>query len=383
VQVNKTNVVQQWAERAQKGQKVNTEKDVPLQYADFKDIFSEKAAKHFPPERDDNHKINFTDDALKTFPCKIYPISKPKMEFLCTWVCKNLEKKFIRESKLLYACLTFFIKKKNGDYCIIKDYQQLNQFTVLGATPLLLITLLIEKLHGKTLFTKFDIQSGYHNIRIKEGDQYKAGFKTSKGQFEPMVINFGLQNTLETFQRVMNKLLCKVKAKYGDNIMAYMDDLIIATKADLAYHQEVVCAVLAALKKHSFFLKPEKCKFGWTKVEYLEVLLEGNTVSPDPSKVMGLQEWPTELKNVSQVQSTLGVLRYQHAFIKDFTKIAKPLTSLLKKGAHFFWDDSCSQAIKELVHCITSWPVLIHPDPCKPFELEVNASNYATGAILF
>jgi hypothetical protein len=192
VQVNKTNMVQQWAEKAQKGQKVNTEKDVPLQYLDFKDIFSEEVAKRFPPERDDNHKINFTNDALKTFPCKIYPILKPETEFLYTWVHENLEKKFIRESKSPYTCPTFFIKKKNGDYCIIQDYWQLNQFMVPNAMPLPLITSLIEKLHGKTLFTKFDIQSGYHNIWIKDGDQHKAGFKTSEGQFKLMVMNFGL-----------------------------------------------------------------------------------------------------------------------------------------------------------------------------------------------
>jgi reverse transcriptase-like protein len=213
------------------------------------------------------------------------------------------------------------------------------------AMPLPLITSLIKKLHGKTLFTKFDIWSEYHNIWIKDGDQHKAGFKTSEGQFEPMVMNFGLWNAPGTFQRVMNKLLRKVKAKYGDNIMAYMNNLIIATKADLAYHQEVIHVVLEALKKHFFFLKPEKCEFEQIKVEYLGFLLKGNTISSDLSKVMGLQEWPTELKNVSQVRSTLGILGYQHAFIKDFTKIARPLTSLLKKGVHFFWDASCSHTI--------------------------------------
>jgi hypothetical protein len=163
-------MVQQWAEKAQKGQIVNTEKDVLLQYIDFKDVFSEEAAKCFPSKRDNNHKINLTNNTPKTFPCKIYPILKPKTEFLHTWVHKNLEKKFIRELKSPYACPMFFIKKKNGDYCIIQDYWQLNQFTVPDATPLPLITLLIEKLHGKTLFTKFDIQSGYHNIWIKDSD---------------------------------------------------------------------------------------------------------------------------------------------------------------------------------------------------------------------
>jgi reverse transcriptase-like protein len=209
---------------------VNTKKDILLQYTDFKDIFSKEAAKCFPLKRDDDHKINFTNDVPKTFSCKIYPILKPEMEFLCTWVHKNLEKNFIREFKSPYACPTFFIKKKNEDYCIIQDYRQLNQFTVPDATPLPLITLLIEKLHGKTLFTKFDIWSGYHNIQIKDDNQHKAGFKTPEGQFKPMVMNFGLWNASGTFQRVMNKLLCKVKAKYRDNVMAYMDDLIIATK---------------------------------------------------------------------------------------------------------------------------------------------------------
>jgi hypothetical protein len=143
---------------------VNTKKDILPQYADFKDIFSKGAAKCFLPERDNDHKINFTNDVLKTFPCKIYLILKPKTEFLYTCVHENLKKNFIKESKLPYACPTFFIKKKNEDYYIIQDYWQLNQFTVLNAMPLPLITLLIEKLHEKTLFTKFDIWSEYYNI---------------------------------------------------------------------------------------------------------------------------------------------------------------------------------------------------------------------------
>ncbi len=106
--------------------------------------------------------------------------------------------------------------------------------------------------------------------------------------------------------------------------------------------------VLEALRKHSF-LKPEKCKFEKEEVKYLGVLLKGDTVSPYPSKVEGLKEWPTTLKSISQVYSTLGVLGYQRAFIKDFTKIAKPLTSLLKKGTCFLWNDACTQAIKELI----------------------------------
>ena len=136
-------------------------------------------------------------------------------------------------------------------------------------SPLPLIGSIFEKLHGCTLFTKFDIQWGYHNIRIREGDQEKAAFKTTVGQYEPMVMNFGLRNAPATFQRLMNQVIRPVKAKYGEDVQVYMDDIIIATRNDLGYHRDVVCTVLEAMRGTSLFLKPEKCEFEKEQVEYL------------------------------------------------------------------------------------------------------------------
>src|SRR6266576_2330384 len=162
-----------------------------------------------------------------------------------------------------------------------------------------------------------------------------------------------------------------------------MDDILIATKDDLTYHREVVNTVLCTMKDNSLFLKLEKCEFEKHHIEYLGILLEKGTVQPDPSKIAGLREWPTKLKSVKEVRSTLGVLGYQHTFIPGFSHIARPLTELLRKDKNFEWTDQCTQAVKELIQLVTTHPVLVHPNPNKIFELEVDASNYATGAILF
>ena len=205
--INKTNMAQQWAEAAYKGKEVMTASTIPEQYKEYNEVFSKEAACHFPPTRKDNYAINFKEGTLDTFSCKIYPISTPETNFLRDWIDENLQKNFICKSKSPYASPMFLIKKKNRDYQVIQDYRTLNTWTVPDMSPLPLIIPLIEKLHERTLFTKFDIQWGYHNIWICEGDQQKGAFKTPLGQYEPMVINFSLRNTPTTFQRMINKLL--------------------------------------------------------------------------------------------------------------------------------------------------------------------------------
>jgi hypothetical protein len=137
------------------------------------------------------------------------------------------------------------------------------------------------------------------------------------------------------------------------------------------------------MRKESFFLKAAKCEFEKRRVEYLGLILDRNTIKPDPVKVNGLKEWPRRLKTVTEVRSTLGLLNYHRAFVPGFSHIVKPLTQLLKKGCKFEWTEACTKALDRIVNILTSEPVLTHPDLEKPFELEVDASDYATGAILF
>jgi hypothetical protein len=137
------------------------------------------------------------------------------------------------------------------------------------------------------------------------------------------------------------------------------------------------------MRKESFFLKAAKCEFEKQRVEYLGLILDGNTIKPDPVKVNGLKEWPRMLKTVTEVCSTLGLLNYHRAFVPGFSHIVKPLTQLLKKNIKFIWTEACTKALDRIINILTTEPVLTHPDPEKPFELEVDASDYATGAILF
>jgi hypothetical protein len=162
-----------------------------------------------------------------------------------------------------------------------------------------------------------------------------------------------------------------------------MDDILIATLNDLPRHQQIVREVLDIMRKELFFLKAAKYKFEKQRVEYLGLILDGNTIKPDPFKVNGLKAWPHTLKTVSEVRSTLGLLNYHRTFVPGFSHIVKPLTQLLKKNVKFVWMEICMKALDRIINILTTKPVLTHSDPKKPFKLEVDASDYATGAILF
>src|SRR5260370_977722 len=171
----------------------------------------------------------------------------------------QFKKGYIRLSKSPYSSPFFFIKKKDGKLRPVQDYRKLNEWTVQNKYPLPLIKELITKLLNKTWFTKFDIRWGYNNVRIKDGDQWKAAFKTNKGLFEPMVMFFGLTNSPATFQTMMDDIFrSEIALGY---IIIYMDDILIATQGDLKDHQKHVAYILNVLQQHDLYLKPEKCSF--------------------------------------------------------------------------------------------------------------------------
>jgi RNase H-like domain found in reverse transcriptase len=136
------------------------------------------------------------------------------------------------------------------------------------------------------------------------------------------------------------------------------------------------------LEAESFFLKPSKCKFECASIDYLGIVVSNGAISIDPTKHNGLATWPKQLSMVKQVHSTLGVFGYQCPFIWGFADIAKPLMELTKKDTPFTWTPCCTAAIQQLKAIILSDPVLQQPNPNHPYTLEVNASQYATGAIL-
>jgi len=222
-----------------------------------------------------------------------------------------------------------------------------------------LISELIYDLAEKRLFSKFDIHWGYNNIRIKEGNKYKATFKTSKGLFELTVMFFGLTNSPTTFQTMMDDIFQEEVAQGWLRI--YMDDMIIATEDDDILHELCVNHILDKLEKFDLFRKPEKCKFHQQEIEYLSVLISNGSVKIDPVKVQGISEWPTP-QTIKDVQSFLGFCNFYWAFIKNFSDIAHPLNDLTQKNEQFIWSPEHNAAFLCPKEVCSNYPVLHTPD---------------------
>jgi hypothetical protein len=362
---------------------------IPDEYKEFRKVFSEEESKRFPPRQSCDHAIEFKPGAPDAIECKIYPMTRVKDEALDLFIDEQLEKRYICPSKSQYASSFFFIKKKDGKLRPVQDYRRINAWTVCNQYPLPLIGDLIRNLDGAIIFTKFDIRQGYNNIRIREGDEHKAVFKTRRGLFEPTVMYFGLCNSPATFQAFMNDIFRPTIAKHdllGTVIRVYMDDIAIATKVSLspsqlhAVHVAAVTDVLRVALEHDLYFKPEKCVFHAPSIDYLGVILEKGVTRMDPIKISGIKDWPTP--NTVKDVRFLGFCNFYHPFIRGFVTVACPLNELTRKDAPWAWDTRQQQAFTTLKHRVTSEPILAQPVLNDQFDLEVDASGFAVGAVL-
>jgi Reverse transcriptase (RNA-dependent DNA polymerase) len=288
-------------------------------------VFLEMAVKCFLPAWPKDHAIKLKLDAPATINCKVYPLSYAKLEAIAKFLWENEALWYIEKTDSPWLTPWFFIKKKDGALWLIQDYWEVNKWTMCDMYPIPHIEQILEGLHGKELFTALDIWWGYNNIHIKEEDRWKVAFKTPEGLYQPNVMFFSLTNLPATFQWTMDHIFRHLKNRYPGMIFVYMDDILVATIADLPLHWWIVHEVLDLLERESFFLKPAKCKFEQKRIEYLGIVVEGGTVHINPTKQNGLAAWPWTLSSVKQVQSMLGVLGYQWPFISHFAHLVWPL----------------------------------------------------------
>jgi Reverse transcriptase (RNA-dependent DNA polymerase) len=302
--INRTNVAQEWAIEAAKKQ-TPQDAEVPAEYQHHTVVFSEKAAHRFPPSRPEDHAIQLKSDAPDMIKCKTYPLTKPEMDAAKKFLDENQAMGYIEPTNSPYSSPFFFIKKKDGTLRPVQDYREINKWMIRDVYPIPQITHILEQLQGKTLFTALDIQWGYNNIQIKPEDRHKAAFQTPYGLYQPNVMYFGLTNLPPTFQKTMDHLFRPLKDKYLGMLFVYMDDILIATDDDLSLHHHIVHDVLDLLETESFFLKPSKCKFEHSSIDYLGIVVSNGAISIDPTKRDGLATWPEQLSMVKQVRSTL------------------------------------------------------------------------------
>ena len=292
-------------ELAQKEEKLKPKPTLPPDFAAYADVFEKPKDGELPPSRPYDHTINLTEDFVPKV-AKAYPLSPNEREAAEKCVEDNLREGKFRPSKSPQAALFFFVGKKDGSLRPCQDYRYLNKHTVKDAYPLPLISELVDKLKGTSVFTKMDVRSGYNNVRIKDGDQWKAAFITHKGLFEPTVMFFGLCNSPATFQRFMNDSFRDMIAEGW--LIVYMDDLLIFSD-DPEVHRLCTLRVLQHMRELSLPLKLEKCHFNLPEVEYLGMVIRKNTIAMDPVKVKGIEEWPTPMK-VKDVRSFLGFANF-------------------------------------------------------------------------
>ena len=362
--------------------RLEVQKHIPQQYHQHWEVFSEEAAQRFPPARPDDHAIQLKPGAPAKLDCKIYRQTEKELTALKAFIDESLAKGYITEANSPYASPLFFRAKKDGKLRPIIDYRALNTWTVRDVYPLPLIGNIIDHLQGKTLFTKMDLRWGFNNIRIKEEDQWKAAFKTPFGMHKPAVMFFGLCNSPATFCRAMNRMMKPLTDKYPSELYIYVDDILVATKDNVTRHRTIVNDILDLLTSESYFLRPAKCTFEEARVEYLGIIVDGNELKPDPKKTNALKDWPRTLTTVKEVRSVLGVLGYQRPFIPNYANIARPLVTLTKKDHPFTWSKECTTALNTLIDVVLANPSLQQPDLSRPFFLQVDASAFATGAIL-
>lgn len=358
--------------------KKTVEELVPEEYHEYKEVFEKKASERFPTSRIWDHAIDTKPD-FELRDCKVYPMSPKEQTLLDAFLKEHLEKGYIRPSKSPMASPFFFIGKKDSDALRpVQDYRYLNNAMVKNNYPLPLISDLLDKLKGSKIFTKLDIRWGYNNVRIKDGDQWKAAFKTNKGLFEPMVMFFGMCNSPATFQSMMNELFKDMVEEHW--LVIYMDDMLIHSQ-NIQEHQDRTKRVLERLRQNDLYLKAEKCKFDAKEVEYLGLLVAENQLRMDPIKLAGIQDWP-EPSNVRGVRSFLGFGNFYRRFINHFSDLAKPLNHLTKKDHKWNWTEECQSAFESLKKRFLEGPTLLMPDPSKPFLIESDTSKWATGAVL-
>jgi hypothetical protein len=256
------------------------------------------------------------------------------------------------------------------------DYRGLNKVTKKNLYPLALISGLLEQLGSAKIFTKNDFRGTYNLIRVKEGDEWKTTFRTRYGHFEYSVMPFSLTNVSAVFQHMINNIF----HEYLDHfVVIYLDDILIYSKNE-EEHKHHVRLVLEKLRERGLYAKQEKCLFYQSMVKFLGYIVSSDGIFMDGKKIQTIVNWIAP-SSVWDVQCFLGFANFYRIFIKDYSKIAAPLTRLTVKNK-FVWDEKAKEAFETFKKAFTSAPILIHADSSKPFFLEADASDFALGVVL-
>ncbi|KAK1573214.1 hypothetical protein QYE76_017684, partial [Lolium multiflorum] len=343
---------------------------------EFGDVFPEEVPAGLPPLRGIEHQIDLIPGA--SLPNRApYRTNPEETKEIQKQVQALLDKGYIRISLSPCAVPVILVPKKDGTWRMCVDCRAINNITIRYRHPIPRLEDMLDELSGAAVFSKIDLRSGYHQIRMKEGDEWKTAFKTKFGLYEWLVMPFGLTNAPSTFMRLMNHVLRDFIGKF---VVVYFDDILIYSRNE-SDHTIHIRHVLQVLRDNKLYGNLEKCTFCKDKVIFLGYVVSKHGVEVDESKIEAIQNWPTPM-NVSQVRSFHGLAGFYRRFVPNFSTIAAPLNDLTKKGVVFEWGAAQDHAFDELKRLLTSAPLLALPDFNKQFEIECDASGIGIGGVL-
>jgi hypothetical protein len=314
--------------------------EIPV-VCEYPDVFPEELP-GMPLDRDVEFVIELQPG---TAPISKRPYRMPPKELaeLKNQLQELLDKGYIRMRSSPWGCPTLFVKKKDGSLRLCVDYRPLNAVTVKNKYPLPRIDVLFDQLAGASVFSKIDLCSGYHQIKIRPCDIPKTAFSTRYGLYEFLVMSFGLTNAPAYFMYLMNFVFMTELDKF---VVVFINDILIYSKNEKEHAKHLRIA-LQRLRDHKLYAKFSKCEFWLISVKFLGHTIYKDGIFVDSSKVQEVMDWRPP-KSVHQIRSFLGLVGYYSRFIPDFSRIAEPMTELLKKGVKFVWSEACEKAFHTL-----------------------------------
>ncbi|GJR80514.1 putative nucleotidyltransferase, ribonuclease H [Tanacetum coccineum] len=342
---------------------------------EFLDVFPEDLP-GIPPVRQVEFQIDLIPGAAPIARTP-YRLAPSEMQELSNQLQELTDRGFIRPSTSPWGAPVLFVKKKDGSFRMCIDYRELNKLTIKNRYPLPRIDDLFDQLQGSSVYSKIDLRSGYHQLRVREEDIPKTAFRTRYGHYEFQVMPFGLTNAPAVFMDLMNRV-CK---PYLDKfVIVFIDDILIYSRNE-EEHASHLRIILELLRKEKLYAKFSKCDFWIHIVQFLGHLIDNQGLHVDPAKIEAVKNW-TSPTTPTEVRQFLGLAGYYRRFIEGFSKIAKPLTKLTQKNKSYIWGEEQESAFQLLKQKLCEAPILALPEGNDNFVVYCDASLQGLGAVL-
>ena len=343
--------------------------------------FNRQDAKTLPPHKQGiDHKINFVEgkanDDVPTM--LLYQISKDQLLVLCKTFTELLDNGFIRVSNSPAVAPVIFVKKPGGGLRFCVDYRRLNEISRKDSYPILRIDETLRTIAAAKYISKVDVISTFHQIRVKDGDEWKTAFNTRFGLYEWLVTPFELTSAPATFQRYINWAL---RDKLNTCCSAYIDGVVICNDTQKE-HRFAMLRIIRKLVNPGLQLDFDKSEFEGGIIKYFGYLIEtGRGLRAEPEKLEAIRKWELPTK-VRGVHGFLGFCNYYRQFIDGYSRIAEPLTRLTQKDQPFRWTLECQHAFEQLKNTLIKAPLLAKWTLGLEMAIECDSSGYALGGTL-